>query len=104
MARPRSFPAPRSGQPTTWRWPMKLFRTHGTGEIDRARFRRLGDNVIFEPGAMVFHAEQISIGDNVYVGHYCILKGYYRNEMVMGDNVWIGQQCFLHSAGGITIG
>lgn len=83
---------------------MKLFGTHGSGQIELERFARLGRNVIFEPGAMVFHAEQIEIGDNVYVGHYAILKGYHRNRMSIGDNVWIGQQCFLHSAGGLTIG
>jgi acetyltransferase-like isoleucine patch superfamily enzyme len=83
---------------------VRQFASHGTGEIDVREFRRIGTNVIFEPGSMVFHAPQISLGNNVYVGHYAILKGYYRNEMVVGDNVWIGQQCFLHSAGGLTIG
>lgn len=83
---------------------MKLFHSHGTGEIDISRFRDLGENVIFELGALAFHPENISIGSNVYVGHYAILKGYHRNAMVIGSNVWIGQQCFLHSAGGLTIG
>jgi acetyltransferase-like isoleucine patch superfamily enzyme len=83
---------------------VKQFTSHGTGEIDPATFRSLGTNVIFERGAMVFHAETITIGSNVYVGHYCILKGYHRNRMEIGDNVWIGQHCFLHSAGGLMIG
>lgn len=83
---------------------MKKFASHGTGEIVRGAFAALGENVIFESGAMVFHPEQISIGENVYVGHYAILKGYYKNRMVIGDNVWIGQHCLLHSAGGLTIG
>jgi acetyltransferase-like isoleucine patch superfamily enzyme len=83
---------------------MKQFSSHGTGEIDRALFAGLGSNVIFEPGAMVFHPEQIVLGNNVYVGHYAILKGYYKNRMVIGNNVWIGQHCLLHSAGGLTIG
>lgn len=83
---------------------MKAFSSHGCGLIDRTRFLRLGENVIFEPGSMVFHAEQIEIGNNVYVGHYAIIKGYYKHQMVIGDNVWIGQHCFLHSAGGLVIG
>jgi acetyltransferase-like isoleucine patch superfamily enzyme len=83
---------------------MKQFASHGSGEIDRSAFARLGDNVVFEPGAMVFHPGNIEIGSNVYVGHYAILKGYFRNRMVIGDNVWIGQQCLLHSAGGLVIG
>lgn len=83
---------------------MRQFSTHGTGEIKCDQFRKLGKNVIFETGALVFHPEKISIGSNVYFGHYAILKGYYLNEMVIGDNVWIGQHCLLHSAGGLVIG
>lgn len=83
---------------------IKKFFSHGSGEIESTSFARLGDNVIFEAGSMVFHADHIEIGDNVYVGHHAILKGYYRNRMIIGNNVWIGQQTFLHSAGGLTIG
>lgn len=78
--------------------------SHGTGEFDPTQFARLGHNVVFESGVLVFHPENIEIGDNVYVGHYSILKGYYRNKMVIGVGTWIGQQCFFHSAGGLTIG
>ena len=79
-------------------------RSHGTGEFDLSSFARLGDGVVFEAGVLVFHAENIEIGDYVYVGHNSILKGYYQNRMVIGANSWIGQQCFFHSAGGLTIG
>lgn len=78
--------------------------THGDGRLDRRKFARLGDGVVFEDGVLVFHSEHIEIGDNVYVGHRAILKGYYRNRMVIGSHTWIGQDAFLHSAGGITIG
>jgi acetyltransferase-like isoleucine patch superfamily enzyme len=60
--------------------------------------------VVFETGVLVFHPENVEIGDDVYVGHYAILKGYYRNRLIIGARSWIGQQCFLHSAGGIVIG
>lgn len=53
---------------------------------------------------MVFHPENIRLGENVYLGHQTILKGYYRNTMTIGDETWVGQQCFFHSAGGLTIG
>jgi len=82
---------------------MRHFSSHGSGEINRELFRELGENVIFETGVLVFHADHISIGSNVYVGHFSILKGYYKNEMVIGDDVWIGQQVFFHSAGGLFI-
>jgi acetyltransferase-like isoleucine patch superfamily enzyme len=52
----------------------------------------------------VFHPENISVGDNVYVGHNAILKGYHMGEMEIGEDTWIGQGCFLHSGGGIRIG
>ena len=83
---------------------QKLHKSHGTGEFDPKRLRKLGKNVIFERGVLVFHPENIEIGNNVYIGHNTILKGYYKNLMKIGDHSWIGQNCFFHSAGGLTIG
>ena len=79
-------------------------KSHGTGEFNPEDFRRLGKSVVFENGVLVFHPENIEIGDNVYIGHYTILKGYHKNSMVIDDHTWIGQQCFFHSAGGLRIG
>jgi acetyltransferase-like isoleucine patch superfamily enzyme len=84
--------------------PPKINKSHGSGEFKPEDFRRLGKGVVFEKGVLVFHPENIEIGDNVYIGHYTILKGYYNNLMVIDDHTWIGQQCFLHSAGGLRIG
>jgi len=83
---------------------LKPPRSHGTGDFNPTQFASLGHNVVFESGVLVFHPENIEIGDNVYVGHHSILKGYYRNKMLIGSGTWIGQQCFFHSAGGLTIG
>ena len=79
-------------------------RSHGTGQIDRAAMKRCPASVIFEPGALVFHPENVSLDEDVYVGHYAILKAYYQNELVVGRGAWIGQAAFLHAAGGIRIG
>jgi acetyltransferase-like isoleucine patch superfamily enzyme len=84
--------------------PSKINESHGTGEFSRDNFGRCGKKVVFERGLLVFHAENIEIGENVYIGHNTILKGYYKNKMIIGDHTWIGQCCFLHSAGGIEIG
>jgi acetyltransferase-like isoleucine patch superfamily enzyme len=82
----------------------KRWTTHGTGKFTRRSFASVGQDVVFEAGVLAFHPKNISIGNNVYIGHYTILKGYHKNKFVIGDNVWIGQGCFFHSAGGITIG
>ncbi len=82
---------------------VKQYCSHGTGQFQLIDFKRIGENIVFEAGALVFHPESILLGNNIYIGHYTILKGYYKNEMVIEDNVWIGQQCFFHSAGGIYI-
>lgn len=82
----------------------RMHRSHGSGNFKIEDFKKIGDNVIFEEGVLVFHPENISIGENVYIGHNTILKSYYKSEMIIGDHTWIGQGCFLHSAGGITIG
>jgi acetyltransferase-like isoleucine patch superfamily enzyme len=78
--------------------------SHGNGNFSKKSFSSLGKNVVFEKGVMVFNPQNISIGENVYLGHYTILKGYHKNKLAIGNNVWIGQACFLHSAGGIQIG
>lgn len=82
----------------------KLFQSHGDGTVDRSAFRQIGEHVVFEAGVMVFHPENILIGENVYVGHQAILKAYHKNTLEIGDNSWIGQQCFIHSGGGVVIG
>jgi acetyltransferase-like isoleucine patch superfamily enzyme len=60
--------------------------------------------VVIEPGALVFHPENLELGDEVYIGHNAILKAYFKNKMRIGARSWIGQGAFLHSAGGLTIG
>lgn len=78
--------------------------SHGDGQFDNSDFKSLGKNVVIEKGVLVFHPENITIGDNVYVGHQTILKAYYKGKMEIGEGSWIGQQCFFHSAGDIVIG
>lgn len=83
---------------------VRRYRSHGSGEIDRTKFKKIGENIIFENGVLAFHAENIELGNNIYIGHYTILKGYYKNVFIIDDNTWIGQGCFLHSGGGLRIG
>lgn len=83
---------------------MKQYTSHGNGEFTVDQFGAIGSNVIFESGVLVFHPENIYLGNNIYIGHYTILKGYYQNRLTVEDNAWIGQGCFFHSAGGLTIG
>lgn len=81
-----------------------MAKSHGSGAPDISKLARLGKDVVFEAGVLVFHPENIEIGDDVYIGHNTILKGYHKNKMVIGSGTWIGQQCFLHSAGGLRVG
>lgn len=84
--------------------PSQPFRSHGDGRFSPDQFRARGTHLVFEEGVLVFHPENITLGENVYIGHRTILKGYYKNSFSIGDDVWIGQDCFLHAAGGLTIG
>jgi acetyltransferase-like isoleucine patch superfamily enzyme len=79
-------------------------RSHGSGEFRPDQLAQLGPDCVFETGVLIFHPENVYLGTNVYVGHYAILKGYYKNRLQIGDETWIGQQCFLHAGGGLTIG
>jgi acetyltransferase-like isoleucine patch superfamily enzyme len=82
----------------------RIYSSEGTGNFELTDFKSVGSNVVLESGVLVFHPKNIVIGNNVYIGHNSILKGYYRNEMIIDDHTWIGQGCFFHSAGGIIIG
>ena len=81
-----------------------MAQSQGSGEVTRDDLAACGEGVVFEHGALVFHPENIEIGADVYVGHYAILKAYYKNKLGIGDRTWIGQQVYMHAAGGITIG
>ncbi len=81
-----------------------MAKSHGDGAPDISKLARLGRDVIFEAGVLIFHPENIEIGDDVYIGHNTMLKAYYKNRMEIGDGTWVGQQCFFHSAGGLKIG
>jgi len=79
-------------------------RSHGTGQFTRAELKRCPPSVVIEPGALIFHPENVSLDEDCYLGHYAILKGYFKNELIVGRGTWIGQAAFLHAAGGIRIG
>lgn len=81
----------------------KIARSHGTG-LGPWVFKKQGTGVIIEHGALVFHPENITLGDNVYIGHYASIKGYYDRQITIGDGCWIGQYVFMHACGGIEIG
>lgn len=78
--------------------------SHGTGDYKNTDFKYFGENVIIENQVLIFHPENISLGNNVYIGHQTILKGYYKGEIIIYDGTWIGQQCFFHGAGNLIIG
>ena len=82
----------------------KRNKSHGDGSYNLSDFKKIDPSVVFEKNVLVFHPENITIGENVYVGHNTILKGYYKNELIIEKDTWIGQNCFFHSAGGLIIG
>lgn len=82
--------------------PPKTWDSHGAG--DDRDFKSMGKGVVIEPGARIFLARFIEIGDNVYIGHDSIIKGYFDNRFAIGTGTWIAPQCFLYASAGIEIG
>jgi acetyltransferase-like isoleucine patch superfamily enzyme len=82
----------------------KNYQSHGTGNFSLQDFGGIGEGVVLEARTQVFHPENIFLGNNIYIGHGTILKGYHKNAIRIGDDTWIGQSCFFHGAGGLTIG
>lgn len=85
------------------------YRSHGEGLSwlsSRDAFREIGEQTVIEGSTRIFHPEKISIGDQTYIAHECILKGYplASYSIRIGSDCWIGECCYLHGAGGINIG
>ncbi len=63
-----------------------------------------GRNVVIEDGVRIFHPENVRLGDNVWVGHFGHIDGYYSGHVTVGEGTWIGPFSFLHGAAGLTVG
>ncbi|MSP74136.1 MAG: acyltransferase [Myxococcales bacterium] len=83
---------------------MRPFQSHGDGTFELVALRALGIGVNLESPVWIWHPENVSLGDRVFVGTGTMLKGYYKNELVLGNDVFLGRGCFLHAAGSIRIG
>ncbi len=83
---------------------MRRFQSHGDGRFSREQLAACGPHVVFEGGVRIWHPDRVHLGDNVYVGHDAMLKGYYRGTLRIGDDTWVGQGVFIHAAGDVTIG
>lgn len=79
-------------------------KSNGDGSFRNSDFKKTGKGNIIENGVLVFNPGNISLGNNIYIGHRTILDAYNFKEMEIEDNVWIGPDCFFHCAGGIKIG
>jgi acetyltransferase-like isoleucine patch superfamily enzyme len=83
---------------------MSKWKSHGAGLDYLSKLAWLGKNVIIEDGVRIFFPERVEIGDDVYIGHNTVLKGYFDKRLIIGSGTWIGPQCFMYAAGGISIG
>jgi len=83
---------------------VRRFQTHGTGAFEVEQLAARGPHLVVEPGVLVFRPEFVWLGDNVYLGHGCLLKAYPEGGIVVGDDCWIGPYGHLSGAARITIG
>ena len=79
-------------------------RSHGTGR-DWGDFKSLGDGTVIEQTALVFHPDTMEIGDECYIAHHVILKGYHLSSkcLVLGDRVKIYEGSYIGAHGGINM-
>jgi len=83
---------------------MRQFRSHGTGRFTLDDLDAVGEGVVIEEGVLIFGAEQVRLGDNVYVGHRAMLKAYPEGGIEVGRDTWIGPDCSFSGAALICIG
>ncbi len=80
------------------------FRSRGDGYQWKGLLSNEGAHTVFERGVRIFHPENVSVGENGFIGHGAIIDGYYKGHVIVGDGSWIGAFTFLHGAGGLDIG
>jgi len=78
--------------------------SHGSGRWEVQQFGAYGVGTVLEDDVLVFHPENVELGEHVYVGHLAVLKGYHINKMTIGTGTWIGEMAYLGAAGGLSIG
>lgn len=83
---------------------MTKWRSHTAGLDYKDKLGCLGKNVVIEDGVRIFFPDKVEIGDDVYIGHDTILKGYFDQKLIIGSGSWVGPQCFIYASGGIIIG
>lgn len=75
----------------------------GSGVWSREALAHVGSGSIIEDGVRIFHPENVSIGDDVYIGHNTFIQAYHSGRVEIGSGSWIGPGCYLHGAGGLVI-
>lgn len=75
----------------------------GPGLWSREDLAYLGSGAVIEDGVRIFHPENVSIGDDVYIGHDTFIHGYHSGRVEIGSGTWIGPRCYMHGAGGLVI-
>jgi acetyltransferase-like isoleucine patch superfamily enzyme len=80
--------------------------SHGNhAQILAETFKSIGKECAIESTVLIFHPYKVSLGNEVYIGHHSILKGYHKSdgEITIGNRAWIGENVYIHGAGGVTI-
>ena len=63
-------------------------------QLEKAGFKKIGENVLISNKAAIYNADQIEIGDNSRIDDFCVISG----KVSIGRNVHIAVFCNL--AGG----
>ena len=83
---------------------IRRYVSAGSGLDWSLHLKTIGKNTVVEDGVRIFHPENVSLGENVLVGHQAHIDGYHDGHVTVGDGSWLGPLCFLHGAAGIHIG
>jgi acetyltransferase-like isoleucine patch superfamily enzyme len=80
-----------------------IYKSHGEGVS--WSYSVVGPNTLVEDTVRIFNAEKVHIGQECYIGHRTIIKGYPNATkcVEIGDGCWIGENCYFNGAGGLVI-
>lgn len=73
---------------------------YSPAELEKFKFKKIGDNVLISRKASIYSPQNIEIGDNVRIDDFCLLSG----NISIGNYVHISAYTSLYGGGLIKIG
>lgn len=79
-------------------WIVRIVNHYQHLHFSKIRLITRGKNTVIAPTAVFGHAQNIFIGDNCLVNHYCTLNANTEGKIIIGNDVILGPGVYVATA------